>query len=75
MQTPKRSLFEVLCNVGTGILTAYMTWKFIVIPQVKMLGWDLMTMNFWMIVYINSWFTLISIARGYLWRRWFNRGD
>lgn len=73
MQSRKGSLFEVCCNVGSGVITAYLTWKFVVIPQVNVFGWDLHNMNASQIVFINAWFTVTSVIRGYLWRRFFNR--
>jgi hypothetical protein len=75
MQTKKRSLFEVGCNTATGILTAYLAWTFIIIKWAEMLCWDLNHLGVVKVVTINGVFTVISVVRGYFWRRTFNRHD
>jgi membrane protein implicated in regulation of membrane protease activity len=75
VQTKKRSLLEVCCNVGTGILTAYLAWQYIVIPWAKICRLDLNCLIGFHVVLINLVFTVVSVVRGYLWRRIFNRLD
>lgn len=73
MQTKKRSLTEVICNVGTGILTAYLTWVFIISPWASVSNCDLNNLNTIKIILINGVFTIVSVVRGYFWRRFFNK--
>jgi len=75
MQTKKRSLCEVICNVGTGILTAYLTWVYIIIPWVELLKVDLNHLTGIGVIVVNFAFTVVSVARGYVWRRMFNLFD
>ena len=75
MQTKKGSLIEVCCNTASGFLLAYLTWKLIFVPHVRMFGWNMSTLSWWQITYANFWFTLVSIVRSYLWRRFFNRRE
>ena len=67
MQTRSGSLIEQLFNVGSGFLLSLAFWTFVVVPV-----WNLpvkMTEN----LQITAAFTALSIARGYVWRRIFNR--
>ena len=75
MQTKKGSVIEVFCNVGTGLVTDFFTWKLIFVPHVEMFGWDMANLLWWQIFYANGWFTLVSIMRGYFWRRYFNQKE
>lgn len=62
------SLVESLCNVGTGFLLSMILWQFVVAPA---FGYAVtIQTNF----AITSIFTLASIARSYLWRRFFANG-
>lgn len=65
-QSRMSSLIEQMFNVGSGFITAFLTWQFIVIPV-----WKIETTladNFT----ITAVFTVISVCRGYIWRRYFN---
>jgi hypothetical protein len=68
-QTKLVSLIEVCANVTTGFVIAMCVWMFIV-P----LFWPRMAgplnESFW----ITFIFTVASITRGYVWRRFFNAG-
>ena len=68
-QTKLVSLIEVCVNVATGFIIAMLVWIFI-IP----LFWPRMAgpvnESFW----ITFIFTVASITRGYIWRRFFNAG-
>ncbi len=66
MQTKLGSITESVLNVLSGLLISFFTWTLIVAP---IWGFDLPVLE---IFSINVIFTVISIARGYLWRRLFN---
>ena len=68
MQSRKHSLFEQCCNVGSGFIISLIYWQLAIVPQID--GRD-MTMTLNLIVTLQ--FTIISVTRGYLWRRFFNR--
>lgn len=65
-QTAKGSLIEQVLNVGSGIITANLTWIFIVEP---IYGFN---EPFLAVLGINLIFTIVSIIRGFFWRRLFN---
>lgn len=67
-QSKTESLVESILNVSIGFFLSLLVWVFIVIPI-----WDLevtMMDN----LAITALFTIISIARGYAVRRFFNAG-
>lgn len=66
MQTKKGSLFEVICNVGTGFVVAWglTQWLF---PTVYHL--ELSCLQSWTITFT---YTIVSVVRSYVWRRVFN---
>lgn len=66
MQSKTHSLIEQLVNVGSGFLISMFVWAFIVVPI-----WDLDT-TFVDNLGIVIVFTVISVVRGYVWRRVFN---
>ncbi len=68
-QTRLVSLIEVGVNIFTGFVVAMLVWRF-VIPELfpRMVG--PVSENFT----ITLVFTATSIARSYLWRRFFNNG-
>ena len=72
MQTKRGSVFEVSCNVFSGLITSYITWLYMVIPIATLYLWNLNKLSFWQIFVINGIFTVVSIVRGYFWRRLFN---
>ena len=72
MQTKKGSMFEVCCNVGSGIISAVIAWKTIVIPWSEYWSWDMNNLILAQIMAINITCTIISVVRGYGWRRLFN---
>ena len=62
------SLIESICNTGSGFLLSLVLWQFVVAPA---FGYAVtMTTN----LALTSIFTITSVARGYLWRRFFARG-
>ena len=67
MQTKKGSLFEQLLNVGSGFIISLMFWAYVIVPV-----WHIdVSINDNLA--ITGLFTIISIIRGYIWRRIFNR--
>lgn len=68
MQSKKRSIFESIVNVlvgcGVALVSQYIVfpWYGIDVPLRSHLG-------------ITLWFTAISLARSYVIRRWFTKGD
>lgn len=68
MSQPKLSrLIEQILNVGSGFIVSLLFWVFVVVPV-----WNLpvnMTEN----LQITICFTVLSVARGYIWRSLFNK--
>ena len=67
MQTKMSSLIEICLNVGSGFVLAWVT-AILVLPlflPVEKVG---VSESFW----ITCIFTVLSLARGYAWRRFFN---
>ena len=65
-QTKLASLIEQILNVSSGFIISLIFWVLIIVPL-----WDLevtMLDN----VSITVCFTVISVVRGYFWRRLFN---
>jgi hypothetical protein len=70
MQSRKHSIFEQFCNVGSGFVVSLIYWNLAIIPQIE--GQELsLGLNTW----ITLQFTVISVIRGYVWRRYFNRRE
>lgn len=66
MQSRTASLIEQILNVGSGFVISLIVWMYVVVP---IWGFDVsMTEN----LTITIIFTVVSIIRGYMWRRWFN---
>ncbi len=67
MQTRTQSMLEQALNVGSGFVISFAFWSLVVVPV-----WSLpvgATQN----LQITAAFTALSVARGYVWRRIFNR--
>lgn len=64
-QTRLSSLVEALLNTAIGFVLSVIT-SLIVFPLYGM------PLSFETNLHITFWFTLVSIARGYVVRRWFN---
>ena len=65
LQTKRQSLIETLTNVAIGYLISFIA-NMLVLP---LFGYNI---NFTDGVLISIIFTIISIVRGYMVRRWFN---
>lgn len=62
------SAIESFCNVSSGWFLSLMVWQYAVAP---LFGYEV-TLN--TNIALTSIFTGVSMARGYLWRRFFARG-
>jgi hypothetical protein len=67
MQSRTHSLAETSLNVASGFIVSFVVWELVVKPV-------------WLIetsiaenLQITALFTILSIARGYVWRRLWNR--
>lgn len=66
MQTKTQSMIEATLNIGSGFLLSLVVWQILAyylgipMPIVKNL-------------FITSVFTVVSLTRSYLWRRYFNK--
>ena len=67
MQSRLSSLIEQFANIGSGFVISSLLWHFVVQPI-----WNIET-SFAENLQITSIFTVVSIARGYAWRRTFVR--
>ncbi len=67
MQPKKSSLLEMVLNQLSGMLIAYLAWLFIITPVYNI---EVDSNENIEIVLI---FTVISIIRGYIWRRTFTK--
>ena len=69
MQSNKRSIFEVFCDVGSGFMVALITWEYIIEPLFHI------QKDFMENIGITCIFTAIGVTRKFIWRRLFNRWD
>ena len=72
-QSRTASIVEQLCNVGSGMIVALLTWVYIIQPIFGI------QKRFTENLSITGIFTIISLCRGFLWRRgfewWANRKE
>jgi hypothetical protein len=67
MQSRVGSAVEQVLNIGSGFFISLLLWSFIIVPV-----WDLdVSMNDNLT--ITGIFTVVSVVRGYVWRRFFNK--
>lgn len=65
-QSKAESFVEACLNTASGFVVSLIVWRWIVAPAFNLpIGWD---MN----LAITGVFTVVSVARSYLWRRFFN---
>lgn len=69
MQSKRRSLVETVLNQLSGIAIAFCVWRWIVCPWQNIVHDPLTNMK------ITLLFFSVSVVRGYVWRRIFNRGE
>lgn len=73
MQTLKGSTIEQICNVGSGMLISYLWWMISIRYQIQAFeSHDISYFTWWVALFINCQFTVISVFRGLFWRRYFN---
>lgn len=63
------ALIETCLNTASGFFLSYMTWVLIVVPLYDLPVTTHDNLSITMI------FTVVSIIRGYFWRRIFNKND
>jgi len=68
IQSKLESLVEAILNTLSGFIISLLTWMFIVSPI-----WGIEN-SFTDSLSIVGLFTVISILRSYIWRRFFNNG-
>lgn len=66
-QSKKMSLLEQACNVGSGFMLSLGIWMLVIQP---FWGVDMPMSDS---LQVTAVFTVASIARGYVWRRLFNK--
>jgi hypothetical protein len=67
MQSRVGSFVEQVLNIGSGFFISLLLWSFIIVPV-----WELdVSMNDNLT--ITGIFTVVSVVRGYVWRRFFNK--
>lgn len=66
MQSRLESFFEQCLNIGSGFIISLLLWAFVVSPF-----WGFES-NIQDTLGITAVFTVVSVIRGYLWRRYFN---
>ena len=76
MQTKKRSIIESCCNTLSGLVLAYFIWDLLVIPvYINKMHLDMNQLSVLAVFGVNIIFTVVSVVRGYVWRRFFNMID
>lgn len=67
-QSRLESLIEASINIGSGFIVSLLLWTFVIVPV-----WNL-PVNMSQNLVITGLFTVLSIVRSYIWRRFFNAG-
>lgn len=67
-QTRLESFIESSINIGSGFVVSLLFWTFVVVPM-----WHL-PVSMHNNLQITGCFTILSVARSYVWRRLFNNG-
>ncbi len=67
-QSRLESLIEASINIGSGFIVSLLLWTFVIVPV-----WNL-PVNMSQNLIITGLFTVLSIVRSYIWRRFFNAG-
>jgi len=67
-QSRIESAIEQVCSVGSGFILAWLCWYFVVIPMI-----DDGTITYTSTTTITIIFTVLSVLRGYVWRRLFDK--
>jgi membrane protein implicated in regulation of membrane protease activity len=67
-QSKRESLVEASLNTASGFIVSLFVWQFIAAP---LFGY---TVTWRDNVLLTALFTVVSVLRSYVWRRFFNRG-
>ena len=67
MQTKMQSALEAFLNIGSGFILSMFIWQLIANP---LFGYNV---TWGENILLTSIFTVVSITRSYLWRRFFTR--
>ena len=67
-QTKIQSLKENITNTGSGFIVSLFVWEYVIRP---MIGGGMLSVD--NSITITMIFTVVSLARGYVWRRVFNK--
>jgi len=67
-QSKLESAIETFLNVGSGFIISFAFWKYFVMPMIE---YGYIEINDTTI--ITGMFTVISVIRGYYWRRMFSK--
>lgn len=67
MQSRAASALEAVLNVGSGFVLALLLWQLVVAP---LWGYEVTMLDN---LGITTIFTVASVVRSYVWRRYFNR--
>lgn len=66
-QTQAQSLIESVLNIGSGFFISLAVWSWVVVPLFDLSVSHVENLQ------ITCIFTVVSVARSYVWRRIFNR--
>ena len=67
MQSKKASAIEQVLNIGSGFIIATLVWYYLITPYLGI------PYHMDQALIVTTIFTVISVIRGYLWRRYFNQ--
>jgi len=67
-QSKGKSLIEVCCNVGSGFVFSLLIWECVIEPFIEVR--ETFSCN----LLITGIYTVISVTRGFIWRRVFESG-
>lgn len=73
-QSRLESLIESIVNQVLGIITAFLTWRYIAMPYLMYMGYVSEVIPFWVNMFVTLIFTVVSVIRSYGVRRFFNAG-
>mgnify|MGYP003410987717 CR=1 FL=1 len=60
------SLIESILNTASGFVLSFAAWRLVVVPLLGLPVDNVQNLQ------ITAFFTVLSVARSYLWRRYFN---
>jgi hypothetical protein len=69
MQSQSQSATEIISGTIAGLALAWIAGQYWIYPMFHV------QVDYVLNLKMTSLFTIVSIIRGYVWRRWFNRMD